>query len=180
MKTTIGRPKNNDLTRSILKTTLQEVADHGFHGARLDRIAANAQTSKQALYRRWQNKEELISEAVRYGFSRIPVEPPGSGSLSSDLISVSGHFQEALVSSPLGKAYLALLTEPATADDARLIEGEQRTFFRQMFVYAGNTAGMEEKIDLILAQLLYRCLFQRSALGAIALKNLITSTVKDM
>ncbi|OKL42855.1 TetR/AcrR family transcriptional regulator [Pseudovibrio exalbescens] len=174
-----GRPRDAALSRNILTSTLAEVAQNGLHGARLDVIAASAHTSKQALYRRWPSKDDLICEAVRHGFSRIPAQPPGSASLMDDLLGVTACFQEALTASPLGKAYLCLATSPHTAAEARLIEGEQRTYFRQMFVFHGTTVGMEEKIDSILAHLFYRVLLDKPPLGNIALKNFVSGLLRE-
>jgi len=54
-------PRDPDATRArILDAAEQEFADHGIAGARVDRIAENAQANKALIYRYFGSKEELF------------------------------------------------------------------------------------------------------------------------
>ncbi|MFS8182056.1 TetR/AcrR family transcriptional regulator [Pseudovibrio denitrificans] len=145
-----GRPQNTELTRKILSTTLNTLAESGYHGTSTQQIAELTGTSKQALYRRWPNKAALALEAMRYGFRQVPPVYPGMSSFQNDLLEAVTGMLTALHDTPLGKAWLTLLAEPSLAEELTLIEGEQRTHFRQIFVYWNTTATMETSIDQLL------------------------------
>ncbi|KZK79573.1 Bacterial regulatory protein, tetR family [Pseudovibrio sp. Ad46] len=156
-----GRPQNNELTRLILTTTLKALATDGYHGTSTQQIAQTAGTSKQALYRRWPNKAGLALEALRYGFRQVPPIYPGMSSFHNDLQDATSGILNALHDTPLGTAWLALLSEPSLVEELSLIEGEQRTHFRQVFVYWNTTATMETSIDQLLGFVFFTSLVRR-------------------
>jgi AcrR family transcriptional regulator len=65
--------------------TLAELAEHGYSGLSLERVARRAGVHKTTLYRRWGTREELVLEAMleRAG-EHISV--PDTGSLRADLL----------------------------------------------------------------------------------------------
>ncbi|KZL05844.1 helix-turn-helix domain-containing protein [Pseudovibrio sp. Ad26] len=156
-----GRPQNRELTRQILTTTLNALAAGGYHGTSTQQIADAAGTSKQALYRRWKNKAALALEALRYGFRQVPPSYPGMSSFHNDLLEATSGILNALHDTPLGTAWLSLLSEPSLAEELSLIEGEQRTHFRQIFVYWNTTATMETSIDQLLGFVFFTSLVRR-------------------
>lgn len=156
-----GRPRNTDLTRQILKTMLQSLATNGYHGTSTQQVAQDVGTSKQALYRRWPNKAALALEALRYGFRQIPPTYPGMSSFQNDLLDATSGMLHALYETPLGTAWIALHAEPSLAEELSLLEGEQRTHFRQIFVYWNTTAAMETSIDQLLGFVLFTSLIRR-------------------
>ncbi len=156
-----GRPQNTELTRQILTTTLKALATNGYHGTSTQQIARTAGTSKQALYRRWPNKAAIALGALRYGFRQVPPTYPGMSSFHNDLLDATSGILSALHDTPLGAAWLALLSEPSLAKELSLIEGEQRTHFRQIFVYWNTTATMETCIDQLLGFVFFTSLVRR-------------------
>jgi TetR/AcrR family transcriptional regulator len=68
-----ARVPNGDRRQAILDAAIKEFATNGFSGARVDRIAGNAQSNKQLIYYYFQSKaslyeavlEEMISQTSR-------------------------------------------------------------------------------------------------------------------
>jgi TetR/AcrR family transcriptional regulator len=58
----------------ILEAAVREFSDKGFHGARVDVIAAEAGVNKQRIYAYFANKETLFSEVIRHCFAMIGQE----------------------------------------------------------------------------------------------------------
>lgn len=58
----------------ILEAAVREFSDKGFHGARIDAIAADAGVNKQRIYAYFANKETLFSEVIRHCFALIGQE----------------------------------------------------------------------------------------------------------
>jgi AcrR family transcriptional regulator len=62
---TIGRKRDDDLTRSILEAAGELLLDVGFDRLRIQDVANRAGAGKGAIYRRWHTKEALLAEAIR-------------------------------------------------------------------------------------------------------------------
>ena len=153
-----GRPQNTALTRRILSAALLSLAQRGYHGMSLALLAEEQSTSKQALYRRWPTKQALALDALRYGFRQVPPVYPGTQSLQQDLSQAMTNQTHALTQSPLGGAWRALLAEPDLREELELLEGEQRTHLRQVFVYWNATAHMETSIDQLMGFVFFTAL----------------------
>ncbi|CAN3126880.1 TetR/AcrR family transcriptional regulator [Mycobacterium sp. smrl_JER01] len=59
-----GRPRDSAAEMAILRAGLELFIDHGVEGASMEQIARRAGVGKPTIYRRWSNKEELISAAM--------------------------------------------------------------------------------------------------------------------
>lgn len=59
-----GRPRDTDIDRAVLAATLHHLSEHGFGAMSLVTIAADADTTRQAIYRRWRGKAELAVAAI--------------------------------------------------------------------------------------------------------------------
>ena len=73
---------------AALAATLAELADRGYSGLTLERIAQRAGVHKTTLYRRWGSREDLVLEAMleRAG-EHISI--PNTGSLRADLLELA-------------------------------------------------------------------------------------------
>ncbi|MFE6866261.1 TetR/AcrR family transcriptional regulator [Kitasatospora sp. NPDC057692] len=78
------RRRGAALEDAILRAAADELAESGFSGLTMDKVAVRAGTNKNALYRRWPNRLALAVAAYR----RIAttVQPPDTGSLRSDVL----------------------------------------------------------------------------------------------
>lgn len=60
--------------KRILAAALTCFSDRGFHGARVDEIAATARTNKERIYSNFTDKEGLYAEVIRRAFAEIAEE----------------------------------------------------------------------------------------------------------
>jgi AcrR family transcriptional regulator len=73
---------------AAVAATLAELAENGYTGLSLERIARRAGVNKTSLYRRWGTRDQLVLEAMleRTG-KHVPV--PDTGSLRKDLLALA-------------------------------------------------------------------------------------------
>jgi AcrR family transcriptional regulator len=84
-----GRPRSGAAEKAILESTLRLLADLGYGGLTMDKVAAEARVSKATMYRRWPSKVHLVITA----FSQLPQLPcPDTGNLKQDLLEVLSTF----------------------------------------------------------------------------------------
>ncbi|GAA1949390.1 TetR/AcrR family transcriptional regulator [Kitasatospora viridis] len=70
----------SERTRSqIYQAALTEFAEHGIAGARVDRIAEQAQANKQAIYRYFGDKEQLFATVLEGTLSELAAAVPPAG-----------------------------------------------------------------------------------------------------
>ncbi|MFG3228814.1 TetR/AcrR family transcriptional regulator [Kitasatospora sp. NPDC048194] len=83
------RRRGGELERAILDAVWAELVDHGYDRLTMDGVAARARTSKPVLYRRWQNRVELVMAALGRNAPDYQ-EPPDTGELRTDLLTFLG------------------------------------------------------------------------------------------
>lgn len=84
MQTSLGRPRDEELTAKVLRATYELLSEHGYHEISLVKVAEVSGVSRKALYSRWQNKIELVVEA--FNFFNPPKIPVLQGSVKQQLI----------------------------------------------------------------------------------------------
>ena len=119
-----GRPRDGSRDALILEVTLAVLAESGYEGLTVDRVAARAGTARATIYRRWPSKVDLVVGAVRrlsggdVGLDRLP----DTGSLRGDLVAMvlpqSEEEQEYRTRVLAGVASLSLAEEPRLAEVA--------------------------------------------------------------
>ncbi|MGK3966720.1 TetR/AcrR family transcriptional regulator [Sorangium sp. So ce118] len=95
------------LERAILRAAAEELAEVGFPGLTMDRVAQRAGTNKNAIYRRWPSRALLAVAAYRE-FAASSVELPDTGSLRADALELLRGANRQW-SSPLGDVLRGLL-----------------------------------------------------------------------
>ena len=80
----LGRPREERADRSIVRATLELIAEHGVGDLRMDDIAKRARVGKATIYRRYRAKDEVVTAAVAALVSDITV--PDTGSTQRDLL----------------------------------------------------------------------------------------------
>ncbi|MEZ5251894.1 MAG: TetR/AcrR family transcriptional regulator [Ilumatobacteraceae bacterium] len=90
----------------MLDATLRRLARDGFAGLSLASVAADAGTSRPAIYRRWPDKESLVVDAI----ARLAeVAPPAIGCAPfDDLVAELEHFRHCIEAAALPLAGLML------------------------------------------------------------------------
>ncbi|MCV0427768.1 MAG: TetR/AcrR family transcriptional regulator [Roseibium sp.] len=162
-KLSAGRPQDDRVTDALFQATLKELSSHGLEGTTLSAIAARARTSKQAVYRRFTDKSELIATSVESGLVKINVMSPRRGSVAADLRQFLSGTVRALQDTDLGGAIRAIVSSrdvPALAKVLAEAEAGQRLVLRQIFIATSFEADMETRIDLLLGFIYFRLLIR--------------------
>jgi AcrR family transcriptional regulator len=80
--------RGEPVVRKVLAAALSEVARAGYHGLRIDDVAARAGVNKTTVYRRWPTKQELVRDAL-LSITAETFAVPDTGSLRTDLLAVA-------------------------------------------------------------------------------------------
>lgn len=164
-----GRPRDGRVSDALLRVTLLELAAAGYLGTTVAGVARRAATSKQAIYRRYRDKNALVAAALAHGFEAVRTEPPLRGSVAEDLRRYLSGLATALAETPLGAAVRALASyrqKPEFAVVFDEAETGQRLALRQILIATPFEADMETRIDLLLGQLYFSLVFHGDILNA--------------
>jgi AcrR family transcriptional regulator len=122
---------------AVMAAVIEELSEHGYAGARLERVAARAGVAKTTIYRRWGSLDGLLADLMtERAAQEIPV--PDEGDLGSDLRVLARH-AVASVRDPAVRAALASIVAAAVQSPAAR---EVLTRF-----LAGRTATMTVIVD---------------------------------
>ncbi|WP_054814171.1 TetR/AcrR family transcriptional regulator [Nocardia arizonensis] len=78
------RRRGAELEEAILRAAADELAESGYAGLTMDKVAARAGTNKNAIYRRWPHR--LALGIAAYRLSATTVQPPDTGDLREDVL----------------------------------------------------------------------------------------------
>ncbi|MDC0720572.1 TetR/AcrR family transcriptional regulator [Nannocystis bainbridge] len=76
------------VVRGVLAATLREAARAGYHGLRIEDVAALAGVNKTTVYRRWPTKQELVRDAL-LSIAGAALTVADAGSLREDLLAIA-------------------------------------------------------------------------------------------
>lgn len=103
------RRRGEELEKAILTATVEELAEAGYAGLTMERVAARARTGKATLYRRWPGRAELVVDAC--AASRLSdADLPDTGALRTDVMAALRQLSARLATSH-GDILRGLLTE---------------------------------------------------------------------
>ncbi|WP_189109021.1 TetR/AcrR family transcriptional regulator [Streptomyces camponoticapitis] len=108
-RTVVPRRRGPVLERAILDAALEQLSTVGWNGLTMEGVAAEAQTGKAAVYRRWPSKEDLVADALASGLPSLD-DAPDLGGIRDDLYELTRLVREAMYSRP-GWALRAVLHE---------------------------------------------------------------------
>ncbi|WP_306142899.1 TetR-like C-terminal domain-containing protein [Roseibium sp. MMSF_3412] len=157
-----GRPIENRLSDKLLNVAFAEVAAKGVDATTIAAIAKAAGTSKQAIYRRYRTKEQLVAAAVRDRIALIAAVAPLRSSVADDLRRYLGHLAEAFQSTRLASVFRTLLAHRQNREFAAVLENaeaEQRLALRQILIATPFEVDMDMRIDLLLGFVYFRLVF---------------------
>lgn len=83
------RRRGPALLEAIYGAVFDELAEHGYAGFSIDRVAERAHTGKASIYRRWPHRAELVAAAVDDALPPVG-ELPDTGSIRGDLLVLLG------------------------------------------------------------------------------------------
>jgi AcrR family transcriptional regulator len=182
-----GRPRSEAAEKAILEATLRLLAELGYGGLTMDKVAAEAKVSKATMYRRWPSKVHLVITA----FSQLPELPcPDSGDLKQDLTEVLGSFLLITQNTSLAGVLPTLAGERARSpelaeylDEATRQRREPVKIVLERAVKRGDlpvATDIELAIDLIMSPLVMRIFFTNNPANLNFLKQVIDSTLKGL
>ncbi|MES0882502.1 TetR/AcrR family transcriptional regulator [Roseibium sp. SCP14] len=163
-KSNAGRPRDDRVTEALYAATLTELSLHGLEKTTVSAVATRARTSKQAVYRRFKDKTDMIAAAVENATAAMEPVAPQRGNVASDLRRCLTGMVEAFQNTDLGRALQTLIACPDISPFHRIledIEENQRLVLRQIFIATPFEADMETRIDLLLGLVYYRVLFRK-------------------
>ncbi|MFI8827860.1 TetR/AcrR family transcriptional regulator [Streptomyces sp. NPDC053431] len=109
-----GRPRSAEADTAILEATRAALVELGWSKLTMGDVATRAGVAKTTLYRRWNNKNELVVDAVAVLFDEL--ELPDLGSLQADIENVVLQFA-ALLERPETKTALMAVVAESTRDE---------------------------------------------------------------
>lgn len=89
-----GRPRDTSIDDAVLDATLHRLARDGFAALSLAAVAAEAGTSRPAIYRRWPDKESLVVDAMARLAQVAPPTPTDDP--FRDLVAELDHFRHCI------------------------------------------------------------------------------------
>ena len=102
------RRRGAELEDAILRAAAEELAEAGYPGLTMDRVAQRAGTNKNAIYRRWPNRAALGVAAYRR-LLEAELRIPDTGDLRDDALTLLRRINGDL-SSPAGEILRGLLS----------------------------------------------------------------------
>jgi AcrR family transcriptional regulator len=113
----LPRRRGQVLIDAVHAATLAELAESGYAGLSVERVAKRARTSKAAIYRRWPARADLVAAAIRHAIAHDKDMTPDTGDVRADLFSVLRAAADRLAG-PFGEAARGLMTETLANPDA--------------------------------------------------------------
>lgn len=87
------RRRGAELETAILDAAWEQLLEKGYREFTFESVAARAGTSRPVLYRRWGDRSELMTAAIRHGSA--PIEVPDTGNLRDDVLELLRRFNAA-------------------------------------------------------------------------------------
>ncbi|PCC71220.1 transcriptional regulator, TetR family [Nannocystis exedens] len=105
------------VVRKVLAAALREVGRAGYHGLRIEEVAARAGVNKTTVYRRWPTKQALLRDALLSITSEV-FTTPRTGSLRGDVLAYARR-NAALAARPEYRGLFRIFV--AEGEDAELL-----------------------------------------------------------
>lgn len=147
-----GRPRDERIDREITEVALAVLAEDGFDGFCVERVAQRARVAKTTVYRRFPKRNELIVGALERLNDDLP-GPPGPGPVRARLIEVLGGVRRRTGSSLGGRILIQAAAEgvrdPALADlvQTRVLTPRRR-ILRGIVADAVEAGELRDDIDV--------------------------------
>ncbi|GGM08666.1 TetR/AcrR family transcriptional regulator [Promicromonospora citrea] len=154
-----GRRRNPTTRAAILATAFDVVAELGYAGLTIEKVAARAGVGKQTIYRWWPGKGALVLDAVlerTTGAGAEAAELPDTGDLEADLADVLVATVRELTDPAFDRALRGLTA--AIVEDAELarlyqerLDGPMRELKKRRLRSAQEAGQLDPGVDLDVA-----------------------------
>lgn len=178
-----GRPRDESRDGAIRRATLQLLAEVGYDGVTMDRVASRAKAGKATIYRRWPSKVALVTETITaVAEQTMPI--PDTGGFRSDMVALLRSFRDG-VGDDRGRVLAELISEMPRNNELRdavhngIISQRQRAI--DAIVASGIARGdVSPEVDrAILMELGSAMLLQRILLSGQPVGDEFIDTVVD-
>jgi len=104
--------------QAVMAAVVGELAESGYAGTTVERVAARAGIAKTTIYRRWGGMDRLLADLMaEHAAAEVPV--PDCGDLRSDLRALARSVVNMLSDPPIGAAFASILAAGAFNPAAR-------------------------------------------------------------
>jgi AcrR family transcriptional regulator len=177
-----GRPPSVRSRDAALATTVELLAEAGYGRLTTAAVAKRAGVSTATLYRHWESKDALVTDAVSGLVSEIRI--PDQGDVRSDLLSLMGDAVRLYTTSIAAPALRGVTTEMANNPElrdtirARFLDG-RRAGLREVLQRGVARGELVEAIDYELAldllggPLFYRFLITGGPIDAVLAEGVV-------
>ena len=147
------RPRDTAIDAAVLDATLRALTREGYAGLSLTAVAADAGTTRPALYRRWPGKEALVVDAVAHLAAVDP--PPRTGEPYADLVAELEHFRHCICDAGALPLAGLMLGDSVDAEVRRryqeLVVAPRRARLRELLGVAHEQGLLDRDADLAMA-----------------------------
>lgn len=169
------------IVQRVLDAALLELSERGYHGFRMEEVAARAQVNKTTVYRRWPTRQELVRDALtREGSARPRVR--STGSLRGDLLLLARTYV-GMASQPIGRSVVRMLmaesSDPEVVALVRALRDSTMNAPRELIAAAverGELArgrGHEALLDALAGAMQHRLFFLHEEADEAFLRSLV-------
>jgi AcrR family transcriptional regulator len=169
-------PRVEHSRRAICRAALDEFADAGFAGFRMESVAARAGVGRSTLYRHWPDKAALIADALEtLNVQPNPERELVSGTAREHVELLLGHLARALTDSPVAACIPALVhatqTDPVVRDFFHRYSAERRRRLTDAIAAGVQDGQFPVRVDAEAASV--------ALSGAVFYRRLMTADVLD-
>ena len=179
-----GRPLDPSVDEKILGAALEILAERGFRSASLRAVAARAGVGTSAIYRRYENREDLMTAAIESSIGVRDVE--NTGNTEMDLISMLEVVRDSVHSGPGIRVLSAVLMESEEHSELlatyrRRSVWPRRKLIRSVLERAIRRGEIRQDIDLEAAvDMLWGSAFARFVTGSNSPVGTVGSVVQTV
>lgn len=179
----VGRPRNHEMTDSILQAVLELFEEVGFDGVTIDRISERTGASRASIYRRWANVSAIVMDA--FMAEAAPLIPFKQQESIVESFRGAMKFLVQVLNGRLGKLMGAVLGKAQT--NPQLLEAIWSGWFKQRRQIAlehiseaiSNGELRPDTNGEILIDALYGAIYYRFLLGYAPLTDEYIDTIVD-
>ena len=179
-----GRPLDPTIDEKVLEAALELLAERGFSGASVKAVAARAGVGRAAIYRRYENRDDVVVAAIDSLVGVRQVENTGQTEL--DLVSMLTVVRESVYAGPGIRVLAAVLLESEEhrellATYRRRAVWPRRKLIRSVLERAIRRGEIRDEVDLEAAvDMLWGSAFARFVTGSNSPVGTVGAVVKTV
>ncbi|MGA0209826.1 MAG: TetR/AcrR family transcriptional regulator [Candidatus Nanopelagicales bacterium] len=181
-----GRPRDPQIDSAILRASLDVLADRGFARFTVEEVAASAGIGKTTIYRRFPDKDSLITHALDHINDDLPPIPE-HGSARDRLSIMMERVRQGIPTSQAGRIMRHVLSESQespqlVAEFYRRVIEPRSARIRTVLIGGKSTGELPEDfdIDVAIAALVGSMVFLSTWAGCQSVDSTSTADVVDL